>query len=67
MSTVDADVNGKPLRRIQTYHRTMLRVISLSKEEDGSGRDVPNLLPVAPAWALAGCSNSRQSSSSKRG
>ncbi|KAL9188474.1 hypothetical protein ACHAXT_006852 [Thalassiosira profunda] len=57
LSTMDADVNGKPLRRIRTYHRATLQLVSLSKEEDGSGRDVPNLLPVQPAWAPAGCSH----------
>jgi len=57
ISTMDANVNDKPLRRIRTYHRTTLQLLSLSKEEDGSGRDVPNLLPVPPAWAPAGCSH----------
>eukprot|EP00584_Thalassiosira_punctigera_P023706 CAMPEP_0172548600 /NCGR_PEP_ID=MMETSP1067-20121228/17854_1 /TAXON_ID=265564 ORGANISM="Thalassiosira punctigera, Strain Tpunct2005C2" /NCGR_SAMPLE_ID=MMETSP1067 /ASSEMBLY_ACC=CAM_ASM_000444 /LENGTH=188 /DNA_ID=CAMNT_0013335837 /DNA_START=72 /DNA_END=635 /DNA_ORIENTATION=- len=57
VSTMDAGVGGKPLRRVRTYHRTTLRILSLSKEEDGSGRDVPNLLPVAPTWAPAGCSH----------
>ncbi|KAL7542565.1 hypothetical protein ACHAXR_012383 [Thalassiosira sp. AJA248-18] len=57
VSTMDADVNNKPLRRIRTYHRTTLQILSLSKEEDGSGRDVPNLLPVPPTWAPAGCSH----------
>ncbi len=28
-----------------------LQMFSLFKEEDGSGQDVPNLLPVAPTWA----------------
>ena len=49
--------NNKPIRRIRTYHRTTLQLLSLSKEEDGSGRDVPNLLPVPPTWAPAGCSH----------
>ncbi|KAL7546751.1 hypothetical protein ACHAWF_010084 [Thalassiosira exigua] len=57
VSTMDANVNNKPLRRIKTYNRTTLNILSLSKEEDGSGRDVPNLLPVAPVWAPAGCSH----------
>ena len=57
ISTMDAKVNEKPLRRIRTYHRSTLQILSLSKEEDGSGRDVPNLLPVAPTWAPAGCSH----------
>ena len=57
VSTMDDNVNNKPLRRVRTYHRTTLQILSLSKEEDGSGRDVPNLLPVAPTWAPAGCSH----------
>jgi len=57
VSMMDANVNNKPLRRIRTYHRTTLQILSLSKEEDGAGRDVPNLLPVPPTWAPAGCSH----------
>lgn len=57
VSSMDSNVNGKPLRRIRTYNRTTLQILSLSKEEDGSGRDVPNLQPVAPTWAPAGCSH----------
>ncbi|KAL3788425.1 hypothetical protein ACHAWO_007380 [Cyclotella atomus] len=60
VSTIDAYVNddeAKPLRRIRTFSRTTLELLSLSKEEDGSGRDVTNLQPVAPTWAPAGCSH----------
>lgn len=58
VSSMDSNVNGRgPLRRIRTYNRTTLQILSLSKEEDGSGRDVPNLQPVAPTWAPAGCSH----------
>ncbi|KAL3765880.1 hypothetical protein ACHAW5_002113 [Stephanodiscus triporus] len=57
VSTVDANVNNKALRRIRTYNRTTLQMLSVSKEEDGSGRDVPNLLPVPPTWAPSGCSH----------
>lgn len=57
VSTMDANFSHTALRRIRTYHRTTLQILSLSKEEDGSGRDVPNLLPVAPTWAPAGCSH----------
>jgi len=56
VSTMDASVNDKPLRRVRTFSTT-LQLISLSKEEDGSGRDVPNLLPMPPTWAPAGCSH----------
>ena len=56
VSTMDANVNNKPLRRIRTFSAT-LQLISLSKEEDGSGRDVPNLLSIPPTWAPAGCSH----------
>jgi elongator complex protein 1 len=56
VSTMDANVNNKPLRRVRTFSTT-LQLISLSKEEDGSGRDVPNLLSVSPTWAPAGCSH----------
>ena len=56
VSTLDASVNNKPLRRVRTFSTT-LQLISLSKEEDGSGRDVPNLLSMAPTWAPAGCSH----------
>ncbi|KAL3784808.1 hypothetical protein HJC23_013848 [Cyclotella cryptica] len=64
VSTMDANVkttNEKaetnPLRRIRTFSRTTLQLLSLSKEEDGSGRDVPNILPASPTWAPAGCSH----------
>lgn len=59
ISTMDVNVtkDNKPLRRIRTYNRTTLQLLSLSKEEDGSGRDVPNLLSVAPTWAPSGCSH----------
>ena len=57
VSTVDANVNNKALRKVRTYNRTTLQILSSSKEEDGSGRDVPNLLPVPPAWAPSGCSH----------
>ena len=57
VSTMDANFRNTALRRIRTYHRSTLQILSLSKEEDGSGRDVPNLLPVAPTWAPAGCSH----------
>lgn len=53
----DSKPSPKPLRRIRTYNRTTLDLLSVSKEEDGSGRDVPNLLPVKPTWAPAGCSH----------
>ena len=56
VSTMDSCVNNKPLRRVRTFSTT-LQLISLSKEEDGSGRDVPNLLSIAPTWAPAGCSH----------
>jgi len=56
VSTMDAIVNNKPLRRVRTFSTT-LQLISLSKEEDGSGRDVPNLLSISPTWAPAGCSH----------
>lgn len=56
VSTMDASVNNKPLRRVRTFSTT-LQLISLSKEEDGSGRDVPNLLSTPPTWAPAGCSH----------
>jgi len=57
VSTMDAVDNNKVLRRIRTYHRTTLQIISLSKEEDGSGRDIPYLLPLEPIWAPAQCSH----------
>lgn len=57
VSTVDANVNNTALRRIRTYNRDTLQLLSVSKEEDGSGRDVPNLLPVLPSWASSGCSH----------
>ncbi|KAL3822896.1 hypothetical protein ACHAXA_010679 [Cyclostephanos tholiformis] len=57
VSTVDTDVNNKAIRRIRTYNRTTLQILSVSKEEDGSGRDVPNLLPVPPTWAPSGGSH----------
>ncbi|KAL7486383.1 hypothetical protein ACHAW6_011976 [Cyclotella cf. meneghiniana] len=64
VSTMDANAKttnenseSNPLRRIRTFSRTTLQLLSLSKEEDGSGRDVPNLLPVSPTWASAGCSH----------
>mmetsp|Transcript_17532 Transcript_17532/g.36805 ORF Transcript_17532/g.36805 Transcript_17532/m.36805 type:complete len:1678 (-) Transcript_17532:61-5094(-) len=56
-STTPKQQQPKPHRRIRTFHRTTLQLLSLSKEEDGSGRDVPNLLPVTPTWAPAGCSH----------
>lgn len=57
VSTMNANFSSTALRQIRTYHRTTLQLLSVSKEEDGSGRDVPNLLPVAPTWAPAGCSH----------
>ena len=45
------------LRRIRTYDRATLQLLSVSKEEDGAGRDVPNLRPVPPTWAPMGCSH----------
>ncbi len=57
VSTMDANFTNTPIRRIRTYHRSTLQILSLSKEEDGSGRDVPNLFSVEPTWAPAGCSH----------
>lgn len=64
VSTMDANVTNtgealesKPIRRIRTFNRTTLQLLSLSKEEDGSGRDVPNILCVSPTWASGGCSH----------
>jgi hypothetical protein len=45
------------LRRIRTYDRATLQLLSVSKEEDGAGRDVPNLRPIPPTWAPMGCSH----------
>ena len=62
ISTTDALPNTaaedyKPQRRIRTFDRTTLHLLSLSKEEDGSGKDVPNLLSIPPTWASGGCSH----------
>ena len=54
ISTVD--VSDKT-RRIRTYGRDDLALVSIGRSEDGSGKSVPNLLaPAGIAWSGLGCS-----------
>ena len=56
-NTAAAAEDYKPQRRVRTFDRTTLHLLSLSKEEDGSGKEVPNLLSTPPTWASGGCSH----------
>jgi len=54
ISSVDVSDNT---RRIRTYSREDLSLVSIGRSEDGSGKTVPNLLaPAGIAWSGLGCS-----------
>ena len=54
ISAVDVSDNT---RRIRTYSREDLSLVSIGRSEDGSGKTVPNLLaPAGIAWSGLGCS-----------
>ena len=54
VATVDSSDN---VRRIRTYNRDDLALVSIGRSEDGSGKTVPNLLATAGiAWSGIGCS-----------
>ena len=54
VSTLDS---SDCVRRIRTYKRDDLSLVSIGRSEDGSGKTVPNLLaPAGIAWSGIGCS-----------